>query len=47
MLFGIGPRDPLTFAAAAAVALVSALLASWLPARRAARVEPMVVLRQE
>jgi putative ABC transport system permease protein len=47
MLFGIGPRDPLTFAGAAALALVAALLASWLPARRAARLEPMLVLRQE
>ena len=45
MLFGIGPFDPLTFAAMAGVLLASAGLAAFLPARRATRVDPMIVLR--
>jgi putative ABC transport system permease protein len=40
-----GPFDPVTFAAMAAILLVSAGLASFLPARRATRVDPMIVLR--
>jgi predicted permease len=46
MLFGVEPQDPLTLAAVAAVLLAVTLLASWLPARRAARVDPVVALRE-
>lgn len=47
MLYGIGNNDPLTFAAVPAFLLAVALLACWIPARRAARVNPQVVLRSE
>jgi putative ABC transport system permease protein len=46
-LFGVTPQDPLTFAVAAFVILVIAVLACWLPARKAAKVDPMVALRYE
>jgi putative ABC transport system permease protein len=44
---GIQPNDPLTFAAVTAVLLAAALVAAYLPARRAARVDPMTALRAE
>jgi predicted permease len=44
MLFQVGARDPVAFIAAAAALLVVALAASWLPARRASRVEPVKAL---
>ncbi len=47
LLFGVRPADPVALAGAAAVLLLLALLAAWVPARRAARVEPMVALRHE
>jgi predicted permease len=47
LLFGVAPTDPLTFAAASAGLAAVALFATWLPARRAARVDPAVVLRAE
>jgi ABC-type lipoprotein release transport system permease subunit len=45
MLFGVGVRDLLTFALAPLLFLSIALLASYLPARRATKVDPMEALR--
>lgn len=47
LLFGVTATDPLTFATAAMILLASACGASWAPARRAAQVDPMVVLRAD
>ena len=47
MLFHVSARDPWILAAAIAILLIAALLAAWLPSRRAARVDPMAALRQE
>jgi putative ABC transport system permease protein len=47
LLYGVAPDDPLTFAAVALALAAIAALASYLPARRATRVDPMEVLRQE
>jgi putative ABC transport system permease protein len=47
MLFGVTPLDPLTYITAAAVLLVAALLATWMPAWRASAVDPVIALRSD
>jgi predicted permease len=46
LLFGLGPRDPMTFAMAVGVLALAGALAGWLPARRAARIDPVRALRE-
>lgn len=47
LLFGVGPRDPLTFFCVPIALITVALFASYIPARRAANVDPIVALRYE
>jgi predicted permease len=47
LLYGVSARDPLTYATLAAVLAVVALVATWLPARRASQVDPILAIRAE
>jgi putative ABC transport system permease protein len=47
LVFGVSPLDPLTYAGAAAVLIAVALLAHWVPVRRALRIDPALALRAE
>jgi putative ABC transport system permease protein len=46
-LYGVRPTDPVTFVAVAALLMIVSLAASYIPARRAMRVDPMIALRYE
>jgi ABC-type lipoprotein release transport system permease subunit len=46
LLYGLEPRDTLTLAGSAVMLSIVALLAGWLAARRASRIDPTVVLRE-
>jgi len=47
LLFGVAPRDPIRLISAVGALLITGLVAAWWPARRAAKVDPMVALRYE
>jgi ABC-type lipoprotein release transport system permease subunit len=47
MLFGVSPTDPATFIGVGVLLLGSALLASWIPGRRAAQIRPMEAIGAE
>jgi ABC-type lipoprotein release transport system permease subunit len=47
LLFGVSPLDPLTYLAVSAILFVAAVSATYLPARRATQLDPIVTLRQQ
>lgn len=47
ILYGVSPKDTTSFVAAAALMIAAGVLAAWIPARRAAQVDPMTALREE
>src|SRR6185295_5165116 len=47
LLFGLEASDPLTFATAGAVMAAAAIIASYIPARRASRIDPIIAIRYE
>jgi putative ABC transport system permease protein len=47
LLYGVPPTDGVAFGAAAALLALAALVASWIPARRAARLDPVIALRTD
>ena len=46
LMWGLAPRDPATFVGAATILVVVGALASWLPAWRASRIDPVAAVRQ-
>ena len=47
LLFGVSPTDPITYVAVSGLIAMVALIATYLPARRAARVDPVIALRAD
>ena len=47
LLYEVAPRDPITFGASVLLLLAVAAVACWIPSARAARIDPMLVLREE
>lgn len=47
LVYDVGVTDPVAFGASIAVLVAVALIASWIPARRAARVDPIIALRSD